>query len=1263
MKRFIYILFLLTAVITSHATEFYTPLSTDGYMIETIRANDDSLHRLTFTDAIHINNIPWFNTDFPVQRSSKATDFIVELTNIKSTPCSSAESELLDNIGEEPIINKEITTTRGEKTLEIYILPFFMKDGTVHRIENASLRIGQASGKLKTGGATKHIQEYAANSVLASGSWYKIAVETSGLYKLTYSDIKKMGIGDPAGVRVYGYGGALIDEDLTKALPRYDDLPEVAVYMEKGADGVFSEGDYILFYAQGAIKDNISKDEPIHSYTYNYCSKEGYYFITCGTGEGLRMEKAALATNEPTVIFRNTLAGYYIHSDETNLLASGREWLGYKFSSSTLDRTFTIQDTNIDTGEDFYIDATLVAHSSSKTKFDITLNGDNVGTVNIAASTSSHIAGKKGLFQKYLDNNASSNPRISLKYTPTSASDAGYLYYICANYYKRLILDSNNSSILITNPDDLIRGVIAEYEITGANGSTMVWDITDPVRAKSVPFTVSGGTLTFKEERSEFHKYIAFNPNAAKTPKMVGAVGNQNLHQLSVADMVIITPSEYINAANRLADFHRTNDNLSVHVITPELIYNEFSSGTPDISAYRLLMKMFYDRAIESNGKLPQHLLFMGVTNYDNRGIINKKCSLVGYQSPESLTSTSSYTTDDFYGLLDDDEGASISSATMDISVGRLPVTSAQEAENVVTKTINYVTSSATGDWRSLCTFLGDNDDSHTHEQQADQLATMVTETNNSYKTDKIFLDSYIAENSSAGTFYPGARNKVLQNLKDGTVVFTFVGHGSPNILTTEQTISKNDITGMYNKNLALWATATCDFSRYDDVSHSAGMEVILNSNGGGIALYTTTRVVYSSENFKLMKAAFKYLFPEANAEHKTIGEIFRLAKIDLKNNSNKLNFTLLGDPAIKIHYPSHIVKTDSINHSVPVEAEMQALGIITIRGHLENADADTLKDYNGKILITVYDKEETLKTLGQIGDKSTFSYKDYPNKLFKGSVSVTNGLFETTFMVPKDISYRIDKGKILYYAWQEGSTENDAFGNNVDFNVGGTDPSYEETTKGPVIRAYMNTPEFASGGKVNNSPVFYAHTFDEYGVNVVGAGIGHDATATLTGPVSGTYNLNDSYTSSLNDYKNGTFKYQFRDLEQGSYRLYFKVWNLQNISSATSLEFVVDTLAKPEIEEFFIYPNPASDHATMYLRHDRPEVPLSVTFRVYDMGWREYWSSTVTENTDGTYQSTWKMAGGFNNICSGVYWVRAIITMPDGNYTQLVKKLIVKTK
>lgn len=1260
MRRILFILLFLAAAALVHATEIYTPLRMEGYAVEQITAYDDTVRRLTFTDAIHIDGSPWFNIEEPAKATDKASDFTVELSNIQSIPCSEDEARLLHCVGGEPFIRKEMTTTRGEKSLEIYVLPFYMKEGTLYRIENASLRISTPEGRLKSGEVTTPVQSYAANSVLATGGWYKVAVQTSGLYKLTYSDIMNMGIGDPAGVRVYGYGGALIPEDLTKALPRYDDLPEVAVYMEKGADGVFSEGDYILFYAQGVIRDDISKDEPQHSYTYNYCSNYGYYFITSGAGEGLRMESAAKTTDDEDVTYTNTLAGCYIHSDEVNLIESGREWYGYKFSGSTLTRNFTIPDTNIDTSESIYVNATLIAHSASKTKFTVSLNGSEEGTVSIGSSTSSNIAGRKGYFSKYLSNAASSNPRLTLTYSPSANTDIGYVFHITANYYKRLVLDSNNSSILITNPDKLYEGLIAKYEVAGAGASTMVWDITDPVRAKRVPSVLSGGTLSFKEDHSTLHKYIVFNTSAAKAPQLIGAVGNQNLHALSNADMVILTPPEYMNAANRLADFHRTNDGLSVHVITPDPIYNEFSSGVPDVSAYRLFMKMFYDRYLTGAGTAPKHLLFIGVTNYDNRG---NKAPLASYQSTESLNATSSYTTDDFYALLDDNEGVTIASATMDIAVGRLPVTSVDEAENVVTKTINYVTSSATGDWRALCTFLGDNGDAHVHEEQADQLATMVTNTNNSYKTDKIFLDSYISENSSTGITYPGARDRVLQNLKDGTVVFTYVGHGSPNILTSEQTISKNDIRAMYNKNLALWATATCDFSRYDNGIHSAGMEVILNANGGGIALYTTTRVVYSSENFKLMQAVFKYLFPTEGAEHKTIGEIFRLAKIDLKSNSNKLNFTLLGDPAIKIHCPTYIVTTDSINHLEPSDADMQALGIITIKGHLENADADTLKSYNGKVAITVYDKEETLQTLGQTGDGSVFEYKDYPNKIFKGTVTVNQGLFETTFMVPKDISYRVDKGKVLYYAWIEGLTENDAFGNNVDFNVGGTDPEYKETTEGPVIRAYMNSPEFVSGGKVNSSPVFYAHTFDNYGVNVVGAGIGHDAIAKLSGPVAGSYNINDYYTSSLNDYKNGVFKYQFKDLEQGKYRLDFKVWNLQNISNNVTLEFVVDTLAGPEIEEFSIYPNPATDHTTLYLRHNRPEVPLSVTFRVYDMAWNEYWSATVTENTDGTFTAPWDLTGRFGAMCSGVYWVRAIITMPDGTYSYKVQKIIVKTQ
>ena len=1113
-------------------------------------------------------------------------------------------------------------------------------------------------------------QTYADKSVLSEGKWYKIGVKESGLYKLTYSDIKKMGIGDPAGVRVYGYGGAIINEDLSKLLPRYDDLPEVAVYMEKGADGVFSEGDYILFYAQGVVSDSYGEQNvsghynSIHSYTYNYYSDTGYYFVTSQSGEGKRIQTAPEISAEPNVDFTTTYAGYYIHKSEYNLAESGREWYGYKFNSSNRTKTFTIEDTDIDISETMYLNLSVVASSNKNTSFNVSLNGTDIGrNISVAACTNTHQMGNKGMLSAYLGNTSANKPVITLTYNPSTATDLGYLDFITACYYKKLVVDNNTKSLLITNTDYINNNAIAAYHIKGGTSNTTVWDITDLNNILSVPYTLRSDTAVFKANHNSFRKFLAFNSSAAaKSPSMEGSVANQNLHALRNIDMVIITPSDYREASEKLADFHRNHDKMSVYVANPQDIYNEFSSGTPDASAYRLFMKMFYDRHKTNNNSAPKCLLFMGTASYDNMGINHQRLQLLSYQSQESLLTTSSYTTDDFYAMLDDNEGGSLASATMDISVGRMPATTQAEAENVVNKTIRYVTESAAGNWRALCAFLADDGDSNTHVSQADSLSRIVHKTNASYTLDKVYLDAFKVAETSSGITFPGAKDRINKDLADGVLVFTYVGHGSTNTLTSEQIINKNGIMNMYNKNLGLWLTASCDISRYDNNEHSAGMEAILNPSGGSVAMYTTTRVVYSRDNFELMVATYKFLFPKDNEASKTLGEIFRLAKIDLGANKNKLNYTLLGDPAIKLHYPTHRVITDSINGLEPDKAVMQALGLVTIKGHIEDYEGNFLNNYNGSVRLTVYDKEVLLTTLGQAGN-SKFSYKDYPNKLFSGITSVVNGEFSTTFMVPKDISYTDGYGKIIYYAFCEDEPDNDAFGNNTEFEIYGTDPSAKPSEEGPDVRTYMNAPEFSDGDRVNDTPVFYAHVYDNSGINVIGAGIGHDMTVQLNNDPSKYYVLNDYYTASLNDYKSGTVIYQFPKLDNGTYNLSYRVWNMQNISTISNLTFTVDTDAKPTLEEYSVYPNPATTEINFSLRYDRPLTPVTVTFIVYDINWNEYWETTVTESTDGTYTAHWDLTGKHGNMASGVYCVRAKITDSNGNMTHEVQKFIIKTQ
>jgi len=54
---------------------------------------------------------------------------------------------------------------------------------------------------------------YASKSVLSEGRWVKVSVDKTGIYKLTYAELRKMGFSNPDKVSVHGYGGWIMDED------------------------------------------------------------------------------------------------------------------------------------------------------------------------------------------------------------------------------------------------------------------------------------------------------------------------------------------------------------------------------------------------------------------------------------------------------------------------------------------------------------------------------------------------------------------------------------------------------------------------------------------------------------------------------------------------------------------------------------------------------------------------------------------------------------------------------------------------------------------------------------------------------------------------------------------------------------------------------------------------------------------------------------------------------------------------------------------
>ena len=810
-------------------------------------------------------------------------------------------------------------------------------------------------------------------------------------------------------------------------------------------------------------------------------------------------------------------------------------------------------------------------------------------------------------------------------------------------------------------------GNASRFVISEANSNTLVFDVTDALNVKRVEADLNGSELSFTIPAGRLREFVLVQTNQTfPSPEVVGEVASSNLHGLEQRDMIIISAPSLVQQAERLAVAHREKDGLTVEVVTPEAIYNEFSSGTPDATAYRRLMKMFYDRS-SSLGNPPKYLLLFGDGIYDNRGIsgevqgVSRSNMLLTFQSQESLN-VYSYATDDYFAFLEDNSGSNFSRDKMCLGVGRFPIRTVTEATQMVDKTISYMENKDSGSWKNNVTFVaddGNNEDSFTtnHMKQADQLAEAIEEMQPGFLVNKVYFDAY--KRSSLGT-YPDVHNEIEKLLKSGQLLINYTGHGSTTHWADESVWTQTDINNSSYKHLPVWVTATCDFTRFDDVTTSAGESVFLNPTSGGIALFTTTRVVFSGNNANLNKALIDNLFQEDANSRYTLGEAMMYTKRQL-NDSNKLNFILIGDPALKFAYPEYKARVTAVNGEAVSDEpfEFKALSRITVEGEILNPSDSFAADFTGVLSSTIFDSQSSITTLGNSSEK--FTYLDYPNTIYIGRDSVRNGKFSFTFMVPKDISYSNKKGKLNLYA---SSETKEAQGSFFDFIVGGTSDTAETDTIGPEIRQiYLNDSSFVSGDKVNTTPYFVAKLWDKSGVNITGSSVGHDMMLTIDSMPSMSYNLN-SYYALLPDSENeGLVQFSIPELEPGMHTAEFKVWDILNNSTTYTFTFEVAEGLKPNLIEMYATPNPARDQVEFFLHHNRPESNLKVTVMVYDMTGKFLWSTEKSGSSElfKAYIVTWNLTdNGGRRLRPGVYLYRAAISTNNSKEATKANKLII---
>lgn len=1109
------------------------------------------------------------------------------------------------------------------------------------------------------------IHSYKSSSVLSEGKFVKIRIKESGVYKLTYEDLNSMGV-NPSNVRIFGYGGALLNQSFLES--KIDDLPELAIHIEKGSDGIFNAGDYVLFYAQGINSWTYDTNRGMYTHILNHYSNYGYYFVSSDAGEGRKITSVDnVLPNGATYTDVNEFVDYVVYENElVSIAKSGKEFYGETFAEMlTLTLNFNFPNT-VKSSNAVKVRLDVAATSSEISVFQLSLNSQQMKSLSVAKKTDNDNYEKaraaNGLFT-YTPESDLLN--FSLNYVKPNASSRAYLNYLEVNARRSLIM--SGAAMRIQYPNELGNDTYSKFNLSNAGINLQIWDITDHTNVKRINAPVNNSSLSFYGNNKTQKTYLAIDPTSSASfpkPEIVGSIVNQNLHGMLQTDMVIIAHPNFLQQAQRLAQKHNDIGEITVEAVTTEQVYNEFSSGTPDATAYRWMMKMLYDRAIQSGdlSKKPKYVLLFGRGSFDNRNLLTSSSQsyVLTYQADNSLVETLSYVTDDYFAFLEDSEGTQIPAHTMDIGIGRFPVSSVQEATDVVSKTINYMKNENRGIWKNQICYLADDGDGALHMKQADSIASMIGRANPASQITKIYLDAYQQEINASGETYPVARTQFHNLLRNGIFVLDYIGHAGATGWTNEQILSTADVKNLSNKNLPLWIAATCNFLQFDLPTVSAGEQVLLNPVGGGIGIVSATRPVYASQNMNINKMINHYLFYQENGKNMRVGDAIARAKNSLGNELNKLSYVYMGDPAVRLNYPNEYrVVTEKINGSdVLGNDTLRALSVARFEGYIADKNGNPVDNFNGFLNATVYDKVQQITTLNN--DKNgAMSYLDRPNTLFSGVAEVVNGRFELMFMLPKDIKYNYGSGRINYYASCDSCdvSGDEAQGSFESFLIGGSNPDLEYETNGPEITMYLNTPDFKSGDKVNETPVFIANVSDVNGINQVGSGIGHDIMLVVDEDPSLSYILNDYYKSVINDFTQGSISFKLPELRSGKHTLTFKVWDLLNNSSTQTVEFEVEKGLEPEIFSIKNYPNPVKSYTKFVIEHDRPETVLNTQVDIYDLSGRQIWSfkqSTLDEIHWDVNDNTGR------KLSIGVYLYRISIQTNSNIVRSRMNKLIV---
>lgn len=1043
-----------------------------------------------------------------------------------------------------------------------------------------------------------------SSSVLSQGNWFRFAIDTTGVFRIDRSFLEQMGISlngvNPRNIHIYGNGGRLLPEANNEF--RYDDLQENAIYIEGENDGVFNNDDFILFYGIGPHSWEVNPVAETATHRQNIYSDKSYYFITINDTPGIRITNQAPISGNPVTTI-TTFDDYIFHEEElVNLFAAGRQWFGEDFSVQNR-QSITIPFPKALVNEEVTIRVRAAASSVLSSSMQVSVNGNNLFSLGFPAITppfltqafasqrSSNFVSNSDTFSVELIYNNQGNP-----------SAKAYLDYIEFTGKKQLIADAFQFGFRSFESESN-NNVIA-YSIANASVIERVWDVTNPLEPSFVQNQSTGGNFTFLSNGGSLEEFAVETTSDYYIPELLenSVVLNQNLHALQDINYLIITNSDLQTQAQRLADYHINNSGLTTQVVLLDEIYNEFASGSKDITGIRDFIKHIYDSNTSEAGRL-QFVCFFGDASYDYKDrIIGNNNIVPVYLAFTSFNLATSYVTDDYYVMLEDNEGSMDSNHTIDVATGRIPVTDVNQAREVVDKILSYYQSTSLGDWRNTITLIADDIDESGDipiQRGVEEIADEIKNNKPVFNINKIYADAFPQQTSSGGERYPEVKNAISTAIEKGSLLVDYFGHGGEDGFASERFLDRPQVQGFVNENtLPLFITVTCDFSRFDNPSRTtAGELTFWNPRGGAANMITTTREVFIPVGQRFNEDLMRVLL-QFSPNNYSIAQSLLVTKNQF-SNFQKFFIYYFGDPAAKLAIPEPNIQLTRMN-GVDVTQSLdtiKALSTINFEGVVTDNSNNVLNDFNGTLFATIFDKPIDKSTLDNDGFGVNLSFDSQESKLFNGRATISNGQFQFQFVAPKDIRVAYGEGKLSFYA---ENTNIDKSGFRNDIIVGGINENATQDNTGPQIQLYLNDESFIDGGNTNTSPNLIVQLSDENGINTSVTAIDHDIVAILDGDESNPIVLNDFYETELDDFTNGRVTYKLRDLSVGPHTLTLKAWDTHNNSSEASLQFVVVSDAILQLENVLNYPNPFVNYTEFWFRHNKPNEPLEVQVQIF---------------------------------------------------------------